>query len=66
MGVHHKITSRSKTGPSLQTRRGPSLVSMEQPMHAPKPQPMRSSKLYWPEVAAVFSTARNMGPGPQV
>lgn len=35
-------------------------------MQAPNPQPIRSSKLYWPEVFATDSMARNIGMGPQV
>ena len=60
------ISSLISTGPSLQTLLFPFLVWMEQPMQAPNPQPIRSSKLYWPEVAATDSMARNIGMGPQV
>ena len=64
--AHHKISSLSSTGPSLQIRLYPLIVLQLQPMQAPKPQPIRSSKLNWPLVFATRLIARNIGMGPQV
>ena len=44
--VYHKISSFSRTGPSLQIRLYPVMVLQEQPIQAPNPQPILSSKLY--------------------
>ena len=62
--LYHMISSRIRTGPSLQIRFVPYFVLQLHPIQAPKPQPMRSSKLNCPSSAS-GQTARSIGSGPQ-
>ncbi len=66
LGIYHRISSFSRTGPSLQMRLFPYLVLQLQPIQAPNPHAIRSSKLNCPDVVVAAYTAFSMGSGPQV